>query len=193
MKRSYKRSQLFVGMLLIFGVFALYNPLQAQKKKEQAVETGEDSLSTLGARDSLILGDWFLALEKRGRVKRIRFFKGQELWFRMAGDTFKYRAIIEDIGKDFVQVKGVKINISQIEYIYMPRKRRMIRLLSNFSILAGGGYFLIDLVNNSFSTTQETLTISGGILAGGLLMRLFLIRKKYKMGKYTYLKTIRRI
>ncbi len=178
-------------MILLISLF--YTPVQAQKKKEQAVETGEDSLNTLQERDSLFLGDWFLALEKRGRVKRIRFFKGQELWFRLKGDSFKYRGMIEGVGDGYVQVKGVKIDISQIEYIFVRRKRRAIRLLSNFSILAGGGYFLIDLVNNSFTTTRETLTVSGGILAGGLLLKLFLIRKKYKMGKFTYLKTIHRI
>lgn len=185
-------------MKAYFGVFiccllVLYSfqKIRAQETEEQ-IATSQDEDTLTFTIDSLQYKSRFLALEKGGKVKRIRFYEGQRLHFRLKNDPFKYKPVIQEIGKDYIKVNDTALDLDEISSVTLYPKRRFIGLLSKFFLYAGVGYFLIDMVNHSFEPTRETAIVSSSLIGPGLALALTLKPRNVRLNEKRYLKTIQK-
>ncbi len=164
---------------------------------------GQDSGADSGKKDSLqdrrptieeMLkkneGNRFLALEKLGKVKRIRYYVGSTIEFKLKGDPNLYRTPIEAIKDSSVVIYETIIPLSQFSSIYIRPKRPFSRILSTFFMIAGVGYFALDTVNNEFSPTGGTLMTSGALVVPSLALLLTLKKRRIKLNNQNFLKTI---
>ncbi|MDX2301758.1 MAG: hypothetical protein NW226_03115 [Microscillaceae bacterium] len=164
----------------------------AQETDEQiATPQSEDTLTTKTL-DSLDSKSRFLALEKGGKIKRVRFYEGERLYFRLKDDQMRYKPVIEEIGKDYIKVNNTALHLNEIASVTLYPERRLIRLMSQFLVIAGTGYFLIDMVNHSFSTTRESAIVSSSLASTGLALSLTLKPRKIRLNNKRYLKTIQK-
>lgn len=167
------------------------------------VALGQDSGVDIGKKDSLqdtrptieeMLkkreGNRFLALEKQGKVKRIRYYVGSKIEFKLKSDPTLYRTSIEAIKDSAVVIHETTIPLSQFSSVYIHPKRPLSRILSTFFMVAGIGYFALDTVNNEFSPTGGTFMTSGVFIAPSLALLLTLKKRRIKLNKQNFLKTI---
>ncbi|MEO1654450.1 MAG: hypothetical protein AAFU64_12965 [Bacteroidota bacterium] len=167
--------------------------LLAQETGEQGADTKSEDPLESSFQDSTFRPIRFLALEKGGNVKRIRFFIGDEIHFRLREDPYKYSPIIQDIGEKYITINNTNLALREIESVTIHHNRRWGRLFFKFFLYAGVGYFLIDMVNNSFRPTRETSIISSSLAAPGLALSLTFRPRRIKLNKNRYLKTIQKI
>lgn len=175
-------------LLLITSTLVL-----AQETGEQGADAETDGALREQNKDTTFKTTRFLALEKGGNVKRIRFFIGDEIHFRLREDPYKYSPIIQDIGEKYITINNTNLALQEIESVTIYRKRRWGRIFSKLFLYAGVGYFLIDMVNNSFKPTKETSIISSSLAAPGLALSLTFRPRRIKLNKNRYLKTIQKI
>ncbi|NJO03985.1 MAG: hypothetical protein HC880_21960 [Bacteroidia bacterium] len=142
-----------------------------------------DSLPSLYERQAPQNVPRFLALEKGGKVKRIRFNVGDEILFILNEDDRIYKAPITAIREDTLIVFETEIPIKDIAYIILRPNRPLVRLLSSVLLIGGIGYFLADLVNHSFSLFRETIVASTSTVALGGALQIFLIPRKIKLNQ----------
>ncbi len=180
------------SLSISFFFIILCSPLLAQEtgKEQEADAPTLDSLQSQPNDTSSFARQRFLALEKGGANKRIRYYRGSELTFRLKDDPTKYTRSIEGIAKDYLVFNETNIALEEFEAIYLKKRHPFLKTLSSFFIIGGVGYFLIDAVNNSFSPSEETLLISSSLALPGLGLLLTLGGRKVKLGKKRYLKTI---
>ena len=136
----------------------------------------------------------FLALEKGGRKKRIKFFVGEEITIKLIDDKKKYKVTIQDIKEDVIVVKDTELNIKEIRSITMDNSKNNTPLLqtaTTYLPIAGLGYILLDVIDFAALATS-TVLIGGTLFVGGLLLNL-LKKRKFRLGKKRYLKTVRAI
>lgn len=183
------RSIPFFLCLAVLFCLNKYNACLAQDPTDQGAQNQPDSLPSIEDISSEN-AERFLVLEKRGKVKRIRYYIGSEIQFKLKNDPTIYSPIIEDVRESSLIVFDTEIPLSEIEYVILNPRRPLIKLLSRFFIIGGLGYFLIDLANNSFSTTKESVLISSSFAAAGLALKPLLVRRKLKLNKNRYLKTL---
>ncbi len=167
------------------------------------VALGQDSGADVGKKDSLNdtrptieemlknrQGTRFLALEKQGKVKRIRYYTGSTIEFKLKDDANLYRTAIEAVKDSAVVIHETVIPLSKFSSIYIRPKRPFTRVLSTFFMIAGVGYFTLDTVNNEFSPTGGTLMTSGALIVPSLALLLTLKKQRIKLNKQNFLKTI---
>ncbi|NIK74491.1 hypothetical protein FHS56_002016 [Thermonema lapsum] len=137
---------------------------------------------------------FFLALDKPGMVKRIRYYVGDEIAFYMGGD--RWNAEILGIKNDTIIVtEAGKVPIKQIEAVVVPSRSWFLHQGAFVFPVAGVGYFLMDTLNprnyenGNDRITAENITISSSLVGAGILCRVFR-KKKYKINKRHLLKTI---
>lgn len=131
----------------------------------------------------------FLVLEKPGKVKRLRFFVGDKLIFHLKNDHTRYNATIEAIQDSSITVRGIQIPLSEFRSITVFPHRPWSSLLSSAALIGGTGYFLIDLVNHSFTPLRSSWYILGGGLLVGLGLKTTL-KRTYRLNNRRYLRTI---
>jgi hypothetical protein len=177
----------------MFCIFLNFT-IQAQNPSENQTQTGaEKQDTTLQQTIEDIQKDapYMLTLEKRGRSKRIRFYTGQRILFKLKKDEFIYETSIEGIGDGYIEVKGTVLPISEIDVIIIEKQQRFLRMLRNKLIQVGLLYFLFDMVNDSFSPSRETAIVSGSFVSSGLLLIPLIGDRVYKLNQHRYLKTIK--
>lgn len=182
---------LYIGLYIFFNICSVQAQDQGTQIKDTLKKQNLPSLDSLTRTDSSKTSKArFLSLEKRGKNKRLRFYAGDQIIFQLKNDPNIYKPIIEAVDENSITVFETKIPLSEIEYIYIRPQRRLLRLLRSFLVIAGVGYILIDLVNHSFNPNKDVL-IRGGASAGlGGSLSVFLFRRKMKLNKNRYLKTI---
>lgn len=172
-------------------------PAIAQDPKEQkASNQGEDSLKNL-KNEELTPRAKFLALEKKGAVKRIRFFKGDQIHFKLKGDKYRYHKVITAIDDNTITVAGTKIPIKNIRSVTIYNDLWLIHQGSKYLPIAGAAYLLIDLINplltngggRDLRITPGTAIVSGSLTAAGLALNIFK-KRTFRMGKNKYLKIL---
>jgi len=134
--------------------------------------------------------DYYLTLNKPGIKKRIRFYIGDELKFKLKDEDFKRTATITAIDSNSITINGVaKIPLEDFRVIQISKKRiRAVRLIGT----SGGLLFMALGVGNTLLKTGggESLLYGGVIsLVSVQLLRLF-ENRNYRLNSYRYLRTV---
>lgn len=163
--------------------------------EEQKTGTNEDKPKKLSIND--IKNDTlekFMVLYKLSRPVRVDYPAGTKVIFRMKDDKkIEYNQIIQTVLDSSFVAEGSNIMYKDVYSIKVYRNKPFLKTFQTVFCFGGGiGYLLIDLVNNSFTTTPETLTVSASFLSLGGILTFFVKPRKYKLNKNRYLKTLRK-
>lgn len=135
-----------------------------------------------------------LVFHKKGKVKLMRYYLGDEIKVGLIDHTYLYGEIT-DIGIENFSINGALVTINSVKYVYSKSEdQAALKLFSGVFITAGVAYLPLVAFNRTINSdrpivTEQAATISGSLITGGLLLQLF-IKKKYKISEKRPLKII---
>jgi hypothetical protein len=181
--------KIIILYLLVNQLFILKSFAQEQKATTSPADSLVENRPSIKDKDFPM--PRLLALEKRGAIKRIRYYAGDEIQFRLKGEAVLYSPIIEQVLDSAIIVNNTLIKFSEIGAVKIYRKRPFLNLMSRFALIGGVGYLAIDLVNNGFRFYDRTLITSAGFVVPGLGISLLLKPRLLKLNQHRYLKTLK--
>lgn len=138
-------------------------------------------------------GQKFLALDKRGKVKRIRFYKGDSITLKTKSDSL-ISGIIQLFEDSSFWVSGQPVVLSDIKSIQSPKNNSGLKLISNLSFLAGSGYFILDsgnrLLNNEKPFVEKSTVKTSAIFIGIAIFSFSVSKRSYQINNRHPLKII---
>lgn len=135
-----------------------------------------------------------LAFDKRGKVKRVRYYIGSEIKVKLIDKTFLFGQITRIDDQSF-QIGNELINTDSVQYVYSKDEAQAgLKLFSGILFTAGAVYLPLVSFNRTINgdrpiVREQAVRVSGGLIAGGLLLHL-LTKKKYKISEKRPLKII---
>lgn len=135
--------------------------------------------------------DYYLTLNKPGRKKRIRFYVGDELKFKLKDEKFKRTATITGIDSNSITINGLaQIPLEDFRVIQLDRNNA-ITALSKSGTGSGIVFMILGGITTALKVPKgETMIYGGGVLfITGQLFSLFK-KRKYKLNSYRYLRTV---
>jgi hypothetical protein len=134
--------------------------------------------------------EYYLIFNKPGIKKRIRFYIGDDLKFKLKDENFKRTATITAIDSNSITINGVaKIPLEDFRVIQISKKRiKAARILGT----SGGLLFMVLGVGNTLlkKDGSEALIVGGFIsLVSVQFLRLF-ENRNYKLNSYRYLRAV---
>ena len=126
-----------------------------------------------------------LLLEKPGKFKNYKYFIGNNIALKTIPFGEKYDGTIHVITDTSIVINfNNEIMLSDIEMIMRPRWG--LELLSKATRIAGAGYFVLDVVNNSINGHPTIVEKNTAIISAGLVVFSYLIvpllNKRMKAG-----------
>lgn len=140
----------------------------------------------------------YLLLRKVGRPYKIVFEEGQYMRFKLKGDRFFTKALIQGFGQDDIRFHYYRIKLQEIDEIDVSEKNFTVfsfRSGPGKLVVAGLGYLITDQFNQtvirdeSFGVSKRTAIISGAITSSGFLLKL-IQKKRFKMRKKRHIMEI---
>ncbi|MBC7921140.1 MAG: hypothetical protein H7Z75_08600 [Ferruginibacter sp.] len=137
----------------------------------------------------------YLALDKPGRMKRIRFFVGNEITFRLKGDPVTYHDVIAAVDDSSFTIFGTKVPLREVDRIVVRNQGWFLNQGAALLPLAGGIYFLADNLNpvlsgdGGFAIHRGSVVVGAGLVGAGLILRIFQVRQ-HKMNKRKQLRVL---
>jgi hypothetical protein len=133
----------------------------------------------------------FLALEKHGRVKRLRFFVNDNISVRLNGEKFFRNGSIEEFTDSSFFLNGENILLKRINAVHVSKTKGGHALLRQLAFyLPAGGAFILGLAaansainNESPLLPKNTLYTAGGMVVTGLLLYPLTFRV-YRTGRH---------
>jgi signal peptidase I len=111
----------------------------------------------------------FIAIDKPGHIKRIKFYVGDEITF-FDIDKLHIKGKIEFIKDSSFIINNQEVLIENIVKVKNTKKNFGLKLLANISFLAGTGYFFLDsgnrLLNSEKVIFYEKTIKSSSIMLG---------------------------
>jgi len=137
--------------------------------------------------------EYFLALDKPGRINRIRFYTYDFISIRMFNEKLWVEGEIEMIEQEKLFINGKSYEINQVNYVKIDRLSGLNTRLKRLAI--GGVMFFGIFSINSLANISTPFLSRGEWLAPICLVSPFLILqpfriRKYKIGQQRVLKTI---
>lgn len=178
-------------LLLVFGFYLADLPCFSQVKDSVLVQEVEKVSSSAEP-------NYFLVMDKPGKVSRIRFYTGNKITFKLAGERRRYTGQINQIKKNSIIVWDTEIPIRDIEKIKVAKTgsvssgmQLLGKLLKNgglfFTVIGGGNYLLgTEPGDNTLTFLKYT---AGSFITGYLITRSSRART-YKINNNHRLKTI---
>lgn len=141
---------------------------------------------------------YFMVLDKPGKVNRIRFYTGNKITFKLAGEKGRYHGQITDIKKYSIVLWEAEIPLRDIEKISIMKAGGMAGGLSFLGRLlqgAGGLFTLVGVSNylldvESGENSSAFLKYSASALVAGYLLTRSSRNRTYKINQSRRLKTI---
>ena len=132
----------------------------------------------------------FLELKKLGKEKKIEFYPGEEIRFKLKNDENFSRAYITGVYDEYMSFNKIKINFKDIEMVDVRKKSSDSFIkIGNLVSISSLGFFTIDLLNltvvrgiafkNAFDQNQALVSFSAFTL--GISLRF--IKQKYFKNK----------
>jgi hypothetical protein len=126
-----------------------------------------------------VFGQKILVAENKNTLKNFKYITGRILTFRADGEKISDVLTDMDDSTLYFSSSGA-IPLGEIEALYRPNW--LIGILSGVSMLGGGAYLALDSFNRLINgegpvIQQETLIISGSMLAFGAVLIPFYDRK----------------
>lgn len=130
-------------------------------------------------------------LQKKNRNKNVYYKPGDEISFRTIASNKKITGQIMELKDSIIVFKGFKLNVDEISSLYIDEKTRwwLRYKVQQLSLIAGGGYLLLNLINNG-EISEDDLIISGTLIGVGLIAK-FLIGNRIKIKGRTKLRIVR--
>ena len=133
-----------------------------------------------------------IAFDKRGKVKRVRYFLGEEIKVGLLNKVFVYGQITR-IEENQFSIGTKVIQTDSVKYVY-SRDQSAVNLFSEILFTAGAAYFPLVTFNRAINSDRPIISetaaiISGSLITGGILLNL-LTKKKYKISAKRPLKII---
>lgn len=138
-----------------------------------------------------------LQMEKYGSLKNKRYYMGDYLTYRLAGDKTWYRAKIEDlrVEDNIVIFNNRYANLKDISFIKSFQNRAWSQKIgaslvvfgASWSLFAAGG-MLVD--NERFAYRKSDAMVTGTSILSGLLLRQIFKSNTHKMGKRRWLRLL---
>jgi hypothetical protein len=179
-------------IIIVLGLASLQ--IQAQIPSAQSAEDSSQ-LTEPPVKNLQDLQPRFLALEKSGYRKRLRFYIGDEFHFKLKGERLIQRGTITDIQAQGIFINGLEVRLTEIVAVILHKDHPLLAQARTYLPLAGVGYFLLDAINpvivgrESLKIRTGATLIGSGLTLGGLLLHL-LKKRTIKLNKRKYLKTI---
>lgn len=134
-----------------------------------------------------------VAFDKPGKVKRIRYYKGDHIKLNLNSGERIFGTIDQIMDSSFV-VQGMVIGISEVNRVYNTQRLAGFKFFSKLFILGGAAYFPIVTVNRAINNDDPTFSkqaaiISGSMLATGIIFQL-IANKSYKISENRPLKIL---
>jgi hypothetical protein len=129
-----------------------------------------------------------LLLENVHSMKNFKYYQGNGVIFKLSESKSKISDNIYDLTDSTVIFeKSGEVKISRICCIY--RENWLVDILSSLSLIGGVAYFGIDsfnrMINHEYPVVQqETMVISGGLIAFSMALLPFRYRKIIVSGKW---------
>lgn len=139
-------------------------------------------------------GQRYLVLDKPGSVKRIRYYVGEELKFKLKDDKTVYTDVIEDVGDSSIKIRGTQIPLKDIRMVIRYKEGGLLNQAIYILPRAGILYFLADTFNpvfrgGSVDVSRSGIIVGSSFVAGGLFLKLFK-KKKYRINNFRSLRTL---
>lgn len=136
----------------------------------------------------------YLVLDKPGRIKRLRYYAGDEVIFKLKGDKTTYSTIIQSVGDSTIKVRDTDIPIKDIRAIIRHNENGFLYQAARILPKAGILYFLGDTFNPIFRGEKPNVSRSGVIIGsslfiGGNALRLFK-KRTFRINNYRTLKVL---
>lgn len=138
--------------------------------------------------------DKYLVLDKPGRIKRIRYYTGDEIIFKLKGDKTTYSTLIQAVADSSIRVRDTDISIKDIRAIIRHSENGFLYQASRILPKAGILYFLADTFNPIFRGEKPHVSRSGVVVGstlflGGNALKLFR-KRTLKVNNYRTLKIL---
>ena len=132
-----------------------------------------------------------LMLEKKSRNKNVYYRPGNKISFRVNEDKRRITGEILEFRDSTIVFRGFEVPVSEISSLYIDEKTKwwLRYKVQQLSLLAGGGYLLLDVINNG-ELSENTLMISGTLIGVGVVAKI-LIGNRIKIRGRTKLRIIR--
>lgn len=186
--------------LLLFGL-----SIHILAAQEQKVETKKDSIeqnhTTREKKKQEDNAPRYMALDvhrRLGGVKRLRFYRGNDLEFSLKGSKVRYKGKIQGVGKDELIILGNRIPFKNIDKIVVRNPSWFVHAGSVLFPVAGFGYFAMDMINPAlddspgtrpFTIHREALFISGTLILSGIILHFFK-KRIYRINKRRILRSL---
>ena len=133
----------------------------------------------------------FLMLQKKNKNKNVYYKPGDEISFRRMESKRRITGEIIDFRDSVVVFKGFEVRITEISSLYIDEKTKWwLRFkIEQLCLITGGGYLLLDTINNG-EVSVDTLIISGALIGAGLMAKGF-IGNRIKIKGRTKLRIVR--
>ena len=120
----------------------------------------------------------FLALEKYGRIKRLRFYVNDKINVKLNNENFFRSGYINELGDTSFLLEGESILLSKVNAIRIDKDKRGSVFLRSLGVMLplGGAFFLgitagNSLINHSYPLVSENMCyVTGAMAATGLLL-----------------------
>lgn len=135
------------------------------------------------------IGPRYLVLDKPGLNKRIRFYPGQRIRFKLKGESYKYNAVLQAVGEKSIVIYDAPIFLDEIHTIYYTKPIYILPVAS--AAFTGGGILFAGLgVINEISRNNPDLVVAGAglVLLGQALKPLY--KRKYRIRGNRRLRTL---
>ena len=124
--------------------------------------------------------DKYLVLEKLGRKKRVVFYPGDEITYKMINSDLRITDVIADLHDSLILFSNSYVKPGEIEYIRLEHIEGFLSPSNGPKlIIAGVALFIIDQLNNSviqgneFRLDEDITKISMIMVVGGVIWRSF--------------------
>lgn len=132
----------------------------------------------------------FLMLQKKNKNKNAYYKPGDVISFKVSDRTSKITGEILDIKDSVLVFRGYEIYVNEITHLYIDEKTKwwLRYKVEQLSLILGGGYLLLELINTG-ELSRDVLIVSGTLIGVGLIAKL-LIGNKIKIKGRTKLRII---
>lgn len=136
----------------------------------------------------------YLALDKPGKVKRLRFRVGDEVSIKLKDDRREYRDVITHVTDTSIVLMGTDVPLSGIRAVVVRREAAMARAAVKILPRAGLLYILAATYNPIFRGESPDYHWSnvkvGAIVGGSGLLLVPLLRRTYRLNDFRRLRVL---
>jgi hypothetical protein len=139
----------------------------------------------------------FLALDVSGITgfKRIKYYVGDEITFKLKDSNKKHRGKIISFGDSLFQLENKTfVNINNIKSIHRNNANFVTNGLGRFCLIFGPGFLGLDTFNNLINKRKPLINDmavkEGAAFVGGGLILKNMMKRRYKIGKRKTIKIL---